>query len=335
MSSMRPARAIVTALLVAAVALPGCGARDNNLSEPPAAPPSAAPATPPMTSTQPPLASPPSSTKAVATAVSFMRREVGMADPVAGRFRWTGTNSGQVEVRARIPDDVNPLRGPVSTVSLQRLTSVWYVLGVRSDAIGVVAPRPQDPVRSPVQVMASLAGAVEGRAHVRITQDRYGKDPELGSGYLSRTSPSPNVVAAVAFRRPSSPTGSVVLTTSSGRNGEIWASTVVRVRFATVQPPQILDVRTSPPLVKKDGWSQLPALVTFQVTATGAQRARLVFTGTGTESAWGAHVVAQDSTAGDGLRLTWRPRGLSGHLWIEVLGPGGIATHQLGEVMTV
>jgi hypothetical protein len=43
--------------------------------------------------------------------------------------------------------------------------------------------------------MASLAGAVEGRPHVRITQDRYGKDLELGSGYLSRTSPSPNVVA--------------------------------------------------------------------------------------------------------------------------------------------
>lgn len=333
---MRPVRAIVTALLVAAVALPGCGARDNNPSEPPAAPPSAAPTTPPPpTSTQPPLASPPSTTKAVATAVSFMRREVGMADPVAGRFRWTGTNSGQVDVRARIPDDVNPLRGPVSTISLQRLASVWYVLGVRSDAIGVVAPRPQDPVRSPVQVMASLAGAVEGRPHVRITQDRYGKDLELGSGYLSRTSPSPNVVAAIAFRRPSLPTGSVVLTASSGRNGEIWASTVVRVRFATAQPPQILDVRTSPRLVKKDGWLQLPALVTFQVTATRAQRARLVFTWTGTESAWGARVIAQDSTAGDGLRLTWRPRGLSGHLWIEVLGPGGIATHQLGEVMSV
>jgi hypothetical protein len=49
----------------------------------------------------------------------------------------------------------------------------------------------------------------------------------------------------------------------------------------------------------------------------------------------GRPVVAQDSTARDSLRPTWRPRGLSGHLWIETLGPGGIATQQLGEVMSV
>jgi hypothetical protein len=333
---MRPVRTIATALLVAAVALPGCGARDSKPSDPPAAPPTVAATTPPPpTPTRPPLDSPPGTAEAVATAVSFMRREVGMADPVAGQFQRTGTRTGQVEVRARIPDDVNPLRGPVSTVSLQRLSSVWYVHGVRSDAITVVAPRPRDPVRSPVPVMASLHVAVEGRARVRVTQDRYGKDLELGSGYLSRTSPSPNVVGEIAFRRPSGSTGSLVLTAASGRNGEVWAATVVRVRFATLQPPQILDVRSSPPLLDKDGWLELPAVVTWEVTATRAQRARLVFTGTGTESAWGAQVVARDDTAGDGLRLTWRPRDLSGHLWIEVLGPGGISTHQLGEVMTV
>jgi hypothetical protein len=64
-----------------------------------------------VTTTQPNLPPPTECGADNATAVSFMRREVGMADPVAGRFGWTGTNSGQVDVRARIPDDVNPLPG--------------------------------------------------------------------------------------------------------------------------------------------------------------------------------------------------------------------------------
>jgi hypothetical protein len=263
-----------------------------------------------------------------------MRREVGMADPVAGRFHWTGDRTGKVDVRARVPDDVNPLRGPVSTVSLQRLASVWYVLGVRSDQLAVTAPRPLDPVRSPVTLMVSLGGAVEERVHVRVTQDRYGKDTELGGGYLTRRSDSPNVADEVAFRRPSGPTGSVVLTTASGRDGEVWASTVVRVRFASAQSPQIQAVRTSPTLVERGGWLQLPSVVTFRVTATGADRVRLVLTATGTEMAWGAQVVAQDTTAGDGLRLVWQPpRGTLGHLTLEVLGPGGITSRELGGVV--
>jgi hypothetical protein len=61
-----------------------------------------------------------------------MCREVGMLDPVAGPFRLTGARTGQVDIRARIPQDANPLRGPVTTISLQRLTKVWYVLGTRT-----------------------------------------------------------------------------------------------------------------------------------------------------------------------------------------------------------
>jgi hypothetical protein len=262
-----------------------------------------------------------------------MAREVGMADPVAGRFRWTGPRAGQVEVRARIPDDVNPLRGPVSVVSLQRRTSVWYVAGVTSPAIGVTAPRPQDPVRSPLGIMASLGGG-QDQVQVRVTQDRYGKDVQLGSGDLAITSPSGNLVGEVAFRPASAATGSVVLTVASGHNGEVWASTVIRVRFATSQPPQIQQVTAIPKLVECDGWLQLPAVVSFQVTATRADRARLVYTASGTETAWGAPVVAQDSTPGNGFRLTWRPGDAWGYLRVEVLGPGGIASHDIGGVLT-
>jgi hypothetical protein len=335
MSTMRPARAFATGLLIASVALAGCGTRDAGPSAPPAAPPTVAPTTPaPVQPTQPPVGRPPGTAQAVATAVSFLRREVGMADPVAGPFRWTGARTGQVEVRARIPDDVNPLRGPVSVVTLQRLTSAWYVLGVRTQAIAVTAPRPRDPIRSPVTVMATLGGTGQDRVQVRVTQDRYGKDLELGRGDLARTSPSPNLGGAIGFRPPSGSTGSVVLTTASGRNGEVWAATVVRVGFAAGQAPWIQSVTAVPKLVERDGWLQLPAVVTFQVTATGADRARLVYTTTGTETAWGAQVVAQDTSPANGLRLAWRPGDAWGYLRVDVLGPGGTTSREIGQVQS-
>ncbi len=336
---MRPIRALATTLLAASLALAGCGGHPTTPSSPSAAPPTvAAPATTttaPSPPTQPPVTrpKPPTTAEAVATAVSFMRREVGMADPVAGPFRWTGARSGQVDVRDRIPGDANPTRGPVATVSLQRLSTVWYVLGVRSDAIRLVVPQPQDAIRSPLGIIA----LANDRVRVRITQDRYGPDLELGSAYLS-PEPAPKLAGTVAFARPSATTGSVVLTTTSGRNGEVWAATVVRVRLATGQSPQILGIRLSPQLPQQDGVPQLPAqpgTLTIRVRASHADRARLVYTPTGTETAWYARVVSQDTTAGDGLRLVWHYSRFDalGNVTVVVVGPGGVATSDLFDAV--
>ncbi|HZC98771.1 MAG TPA: hypothetical protein VFA46_00790 [Actinomycetes bacterium] len=333
MSTMRPIRALATTLLVGSVALAGCGGHPTTPSRPAAAPPTvAAPTTtPPSPPTQPNATkpTPPSTAEAVATAVAFMRREVGMADPVAGAFRWTGARTGQVDVSARIPGDANPTRRPVATVSLQRLSTVWYVLGVRSDSIRLVVPQPLDAIRSPLGIIA----VANDRVRVRITQDRYGPDLELGSAYLS-PEPAPKLAGTIAFARPSATTGSVVLTTTSGRNGQVWAATVVRVRLATGQPPQVLGIRLSPQLPRTDGVPQLPdraGTLTIRVTASHADRARLVYTPTGTETAWYAKVVSQDTTAGDGLRLVWHYGRFDalGNVMVVVVGPGGVATSDL------
>jgi hypothetical protein len=296
-------------------------------SGPPAAtaPATVAPTTPPATTPT----TPPDAKAAVTTALAFMRREVGMASPVAGPFRWTGTRSGQVDIRARIPGDVNPSREPVSTVSLQRLSTVWYVLGVRSAAIGLVVPQPQDAIRSPLGIIA----VANDRVRVRITQDRYGADVELGAAHVS-PEPAPKLAGTIAFAHPSAATGSVVLTTATGRNGEVWAATVVRLRFATGQPPQILGIRISPQLPQQDGVPQLPAkagTLTIRVTASHADQARLVYTPAGTETAWYAKVVSQDTTASNGLRLTWHHSRFDalGNVMVVVVGPGGVTTHDL------
>ena len=328
---MRPIRALATALLVGSVVVAGCATGTTTPSNPTTPPTVAAPTTPSQP-TQPPATKPkpPSTADAVATAVAFMRREVGMTDPVAGAFRWTGARSGQVDVRARIADNPNPQRGPVATVSLQRLTTIWCVLGVRTDAIRVVAPQPQDAIRSPVLLMAVANDPVR----VRVTQDRYGTDVELGSGYLTRSAPTPHLDGTIAFKPPRGTAGSVVLTTASGRNGEVWAATVVRVRFATGPPPQILGIRLSPQLPQKDGVWQLPAgsgTLTVRVTASHADRARLVYTPTGTETAWSAKVVSTDTTAGNGLRLVWHYTSgdALGNVKVVVVGPGGVVTRDL------
>jgi hypothetical protein len=335
MTTMRPVRAVATALLLASVALTGCGTRDTSDSTSP--PTVAAPTTtPPSTPTQPPVTKPkpPSVAEGVATALAFMRREVGMDHPVAGPFRWTGARTGQVDVRARIADDVNPARAPVATVSLQRLTTTWYVAGVRTDAIRLVVPRPQDPIRSPLGVII----LAQDRVRVRVTQDRYGKDLELGSGDLS-PDPAPRLGGTIAFKAPSGRTGSLVLTTASGLDGEVWAATVVRVRFPTGQPPRILGIQMSPQLPEQDGVPRLPdgsGTLTIRVSATHAERARLVYTPTGTETAWYAKVVAEDTTPGNGFRLTWHYRDgdALGNVRVEVVGPGGIATRYLFDVST-
>jgi hypothetical protein len=71
-------------------------------------------------------------------------------------------------------------------------------------------------------------------------------DSELGSAEVARRQESPYVDGQVAFRRPTAASGSVVFTRASEHNGEVTSATVVRLRFATGQPPQVLDVRAPP-----------------------------------------------------------------------------------------
>ena len=349
MNSMRPVRTIAAALLVASIAVAGCSTRDTS---PPgdAAPSTAAPATPAPdqptsdqpTSDQPaprpPVARPPSTAEAVATAVSFMRREVGMAHPVAGPFRRTGATTGQVDIHASsspAADVVTVASEPVTTVSLQRLRTVWYVTGTRTPAIQILSPQPRDAVRSPVSVLGVAPAAIEGQVRVRVTRDRYGKDIELGSGSLTADSAGAGgeFSGEIAFARPSGTAGSVVFTVNARGNGQVAAATVVRVRFATNQPPRIQQVITTPKLSEMHGRLLLPDRVEIQVFATGADRARLVLTPTGTAAAYHSEVVAETTPAEDGLYLVWRPHdGVIGSLTIQVAGPGGSARHAIGDV---
>jgi hypothetical protein len=187
----------------------------------------------------------PSTSEAVATAVAYMRREVGMRDPAAGPFRWTGPATGRVEIHPRVGEGGQAVTGPITVVSLQRLTSVWYVVGTQTPNIGVTQPRPLTKITSPVRV-AGRALAFEGTVQVRITEDRYGRDILLGSGSVTGGGDMLRPFAGqIGFRYPVGGTGSILFAERSAANGDVLAATVIRVRFASAPPfPGIWETTT-------------------------------------------------------------------------------------------
>ena len=339
---MRPVRTIAAALLVASIAVAGCSTRDTS---PPgdAAPSTAAPATPApdqptpdQPAYRPPVARPPGTAEAVATAVSFMRREVGMARPVAGPFRRTGATTGQVDIHASsspAADVVTVPSEPVTTVSLQRLRTVWYVTGTRTPAIKVLSPQPRDAVRSPVGVLGVAPAATEGQVRVRVTRDRYGKDIELGSGSLTADGAgaggefSGEIVFAPPVRDRR--LGGVHRRRGRQRPGGGGHRGPGPLRHQPASPDPAGHHHTE---AVGDGRPTASDRVEFQVFGTGADRARLVLTPTG-NAAHDSEVVAEGTPEEDGLYLVWRPHdGVIGSLTIQVAGPGGTARHDIGDV---
>jgi hypothetical protein len=348
---VRTTRAAVVAVSLAAVVLAGCatGTAANHPG------PADAGAVPAVTDGSNPASADgtgstrtgarshhrPSAAEAVATARAYMHREVGMTDPAAGPFRWTGTRTGEVTVHPRFGEGGRPWPkdGVVSIVSLKRLTTVWYVLGVRTSNIRVSEPDPLERISSPVPV-AGRARVFEGTVQVKVTQDRYGKDVVLGSGFVTgsgdqRLGP---FSGRIAFRRPSGSSGSVIFyEEGAATGGGVVQATVVRVRFArpVVQPPtkpapRILEVTMTPTLPVRDGWLVLPdgaGTLKIRVKATNTERVRFTLAPTGTDSGPYTRVLGQDTTAGDGFTLTWRYKdeNVLGHLGIRAIGPGGTA----------
>jgi len=250
-------------------------------------------------------------------------------------LRRTGADTGEVQVHPRSGEGGRlwPADGPVTTVSLQRLAKVWYVVGVRTRDIEVREPAPLDRVASPVRVAGS-ALAFEGTVQVKVTEDRYGKDVELGRGFVTgsgSSEPGP-FSGRIAFGRPAGTSGSIVFWEEAATTGGgVVMATVVRVRFASPAArslPRILDVTTVPDLPDRDGWLRLPdgaGTLVVRVEAADATRVRLDLTPTGSGTAPYGVVLDEDTKAGDGFTLTWRYRdeGLLAHLGIRATGPGG------------
>ena len=282
--------------------------------------------------------------KAVATARAFLARELGMTDMVAGPFRSTGTRTGEVGFRHKYGEGrrLLPQTGPDAVVvRLQRLPAGWWVLGVDGRSIQITSPARLQRISSPLAVRGAAPDVYEGTLYFKVTQDRPGRDLLLGEGFVDGSvSTRPGDLGQLRFRQPTSTAPGWVIfydAANDGSNGIIQA-TAVRVQFAAATPaPRILEVTTSPRLRTLEGgfWLELPqgeGKVVFSVKATDTQRVRFVLTPTGTDVGRYAQLLGEDRTPADGFTLVWRypAEGLSAHLDIRAIGPGGTTDKTFG-----
>jgi hypothetical protein len=313
----------------------------------PAGQPAASPAAAPIDPTTSPTPTTPNTpdrdgAKAVATARAFLARELGMTNMVAGPFRSTGARAGDVGFRHKYGEGrrLLPQTGPYAVVvRLQRLPAGWWVLGVDGRSIQITSPTRLQRIGSPLTVHGS-AEVYEGSLYFKVTQDRPGRDLLLGEGLVDgRANTQPGDLGTLRFRQPAGTApGWVVFydASSDGSNGIVQA-TAVRVQFAAATPaPRILEVTTSPRLrTLEGGWLELPpgaGTVVISVNATNAQRVRFTLTPTGNETGPYAQLLGEDRTPADGFSLVWRypSQGLSAHLDIQAIGPGGTTDKTFG-----
>jgi hypothetical protein len=281
--------------------------------------------------------------KAVATARAFLARELGMTNMVAGPFRSTGARTGEVGFRHKYGEGrrLLPQSGPYAVVvRLQRLPAGWWVLGVQGRSIKIDSPTRLQRISSSLTVRGAAPDVYEGSLYFKVTQDRPGRDLLLGEGLVDGSvSTQPRHLGQIRFRQPTSTAPGWVTfydASSDGSNG-ILQATMVRVQFAAATTaPRILAVTTSPRLRSLGGgWLEVPpgaGTVVFSAKATHTQRVRFVLTPTGNETGPYAQLLGEDRTPQDGFTLTWRypSDGLSAHLGIEAIGPGGTTDKQFG-----
>jgi hypothetical protein len=315
----------------------------------PASPTSAAPSDPttsptPTTPTTPDTPDRGEGTKAVATARAFLARELGMTDMVAGPFRSTGARAGEVGFRHKYGEGrrLLPQTGPYAVVvRLQRLPAGWWVLGVDGRSIQITSPTRLQRISSPLAVRGTAPDVYEGTLYFKVTQDRPGRDLLLGQGFVDGSaSTRPGDLGQLRFRQPARTAPGWVTfydAANDGSNG-ILQATMVRVQFAAATPgPRILAVTTSPRLRTLEGgfWLELPqgeGKVVFSVKASNAQRVRFVLTPTGTDMGPYGELLGEDRDPSDGFTLVWRypSQGLSAHLGIQAIGPGGTTDKTFG-----
>jgi Immunoglobulin-like domain of bacterial spore germination len=229
---MRPIRSLLVMLVAAGIALAGCSQGDGGGG---AASPATTAASPPGTSAGATGATRPGNDQAVAAGRQFLRGEVGMGELVAGPFKATGPDTGEVAYRLKYGEGGSPMpaTAPRTTVRLRRYANGWAVTGTSTENIKVSDPVRFERIRSPLAV-AGQASAFEGTVQVRVTEDRAGKDRELGHGVVtgSGTAELGPFSGRISFRPPTVDAGWVLFYTESEADGVgILEATSLRIRF--------------------------------------------------------------------------------------------------------
>jgi Immunoglobulin-like domain of bacterial spore germination len=233
---MRPIRSLLLILVTAGIALAGCDRADGGGTVGPAPTTAAGPTAGGAGSTGGTGGTGPGSAQAVAAAREFLRGELGMGELVAGPFKATGPEDGEVGFRLKFGEGGQPMPAgaPRTTVRLHRYANGWAVTGASSSGIEVSDPIRFKRISSPLAV-TGRASAFEGTVQVVVTEDRAGKDRALGRGVVtgSGTRELGPFSGRISFARPSADAGWVLFYTESEADGVgVLEATAVRIRFS-------------------------------------------------------------------------------------------------------
>ena len=157
-------------------------------------------------------------------AQGFATDYLHMTNPVISGFQQGDARSGEVPVQP------NPT-GPVTTVLVRQLGSdnSWWVLGAGTASINLSAPVWNARITSPV-TLTGTSEAYEGTVQTQVRQDDTTKP--LGEGYVTGGSTSMGPFSgSLAFTKPTTKYGAVVLYMTSGENGGVMEASVIRVEF--------------------------------------------------------------------------------------------------------
>ena len=161
-----------------------------------------------------------------AVARAFATDYVGFVDPVVGPFRQGDSRSGEVDVRPSAT-------GPATVVLVRQVLSddSWSVLGATTTNLRLETPAALTEISSPV-TLTGTSTAFEGTVQTEIRQD--GATAPMGTGFVTggangQFGPFRDTLA---FTRPTTRAGALLLYTVSMENGHVWEATVLRIYFS-------------------------------------------------------------------------------------------------------
>jgi len=233
--SVKRRGAVVGVLVVLSVSIIACG---GTASSPPTSSPSAsitstsataststtAPTASTWTAVWPTVASTARYRTPESAAQGFATDYLHMTNPVVNGFQQGDARSGEVPVQ---PNST----GPVTTVLVRQLGSdnSWWVLGAGTADINLSAPVWNARISSPVTVTGTSV-AYEGTVQTQVRQDDTTKP--MGEGYVTGGSAAMGPFnGTLAFTKPTTQHGAVVLYTTSADNGAVLSASVIRVAF--------------------------------------------------------------------------------------------------------
>ncbi len=159
-----------------------------------------------------------------AAAQGFATEYLHMINPVIDGFQQGDARSGEVPVQPSAT-------GPVTTVLVRQLDSdnSWWVLGAGTASIDLSAPTWNATIASPV-TLTGTSVAYEGTVQTQVRQDDTTKP--LGEGYVTGGSTAMGPFSgSLAFTKPTTKYGAVVLYTTAAGSGAVMAASVIRVGF--------------------------------------------------------------------------------------------------------